>query len=195
MYCSSISISNTVRVISVFAGCCCLHAATPQGWFMAGSKPAEYEAGIDKNATYNDHSSAYLKANENPTPQHFGTLMQQFRADQYKGKRVRITANIKTDGVENWAGMWMRVDKDRQPVAFDNMNDKRLEGTTGWQSYQVILDVPDDATLVSLGVLLNGKGTVWINGMSFDVVPNTTSTTGHPSQYPDAPVNLTFDKE
>jgi len=33
-----------------------LNATVPAGWYMAGSKPAEYEAGVDASAVYNDHS-------------------------------------------------------------------------------------------------------------------------------------------
>jgi hypothetical protein len=41
----------------------------------------------------------------------FGTLMQDFRAKQYVGKRVRFSAFVKSENVEGWAGLWMRVDK------------------------------------------------------------------------------------
>jgi len=42
----------------------------------------------------------------------FGTLMQDFRADHYQGKRVRFSAFVKTEAAQDWAGLWMRVDKE-----------------------------------------------------------------------------------
>ena len=61
-----------------------VQAAVPSGWLLAGSKPASYEVGLDAQAAFNGHPSAYLKANEAITDG-FGTLMQDFRADKYAG--------------------------------------------------------------------------------------------------------------
>src|ERR1700741_1504290 len=87
-----------------------LHAAAPTGWCVAGNKPTEYESGIDPLATHNDRPSAYLKS-KLPSVHGFGTLIEDFRADQYVGKRVRFSAFVKTANAKNWAGLWMRVDK------------------------------------------------------------------------------------
>jgi len=64
-----------------------LWATVPRGWYMAGSKPMEYETGVDAQARHNGHPSAYLKAKK-PAIEGFGTLMQDFRANEYVGKRV-----------------------------------------------------------------------------------------------------------
>jgi len=81
----------------------------PKGWFAAGSKPAEYEMGIDKTVFQNGNSSAYLKSKD-PTGNDFGTLMQYISAENYTGKRLRLSGYVKSDDVEGWSGMWMRVD-------------------------------------------------------------------------------------
>jgi hypothetical protein len=39
-----------------------VQAAAPTGWFLAGTKPASYEAGTDAQAAYNGRPSVYLKA-------------------------------------------------------------------------------------------------------------------------------------
>ena len=36
--------------------------------------------------------------------------MQNFAPAQYAGKRIRLSANIKTEGVTSWSGLWMRID-------------------------------------------------------------------------------------
>ncbi len=97
----------------------------PRGWFVAGSKPASYEAGTDAQAAYNGHPSAYLKS-EQPCTDGFGALMQEFRAEKYAGKRLRFSAFPKSDAVQDSAGLWMRVDKGRESVAFDNMQDRPI---------------------------------------------------------------------
>jgi hypothetical protein len=175
----------------VFLLTCCLavQAAAPAGWYLAGTKPASYEVGIDAQAAYNGHPSAYLKAKE-PVTDGFGTLSQAFRADKYAGKRLRFSAFAKSDGVLDWAGLWLRVDKDKAIVAMDNMYDRPIKGTTGWQKYEVVLDVPQDATGIFFGVLLDGPGAVWLNSARFEVVGTDVPTTGGKgSGLPDGPTN------
>jgi hypothetical protein len=169
-----------------------LQAAVPEGWILAGSKPTSYEVGIDAQAAYNGHPSAYLKAKE-PVSEGFGTLMQAFRADKYLGKRVRLSAFVKSDGVQDWAGLWMRVDKDKDSVAFDNMKARPIKGTTDWQKYEVVLDVPQDATGIFYGILLSRTGTVWLNSVELEVVGSDVPTTGKSLKFPDEPTNKSFE--
>jgi hypothetical protein len=78
-------------------------------------------------------------------------------------------------------------------VAFDNMQDRAITGTTGWQRYNVVLDVPKDATGISFGILLNGTGEVWLNSTKFEVVGPEIPVTSHGDRkLPDKPVNLDF---
>jgi hypothetical protein len=187
--------SNGLRIFVLLAICSmALHAAAPKGWFIAGSKPGEYESGIDELAAYNGHPSAYLKA-KTPDAQGFGTLMQEFRADHYLGKRVRFSAFVKTQGAQDWAGLWMRVDRGTTQVAFDNMQNRPIKGTTDWRRYDVVLNVAQDATGIFFGVLLAGSGSVWINNAKFEVVgPTVLTTDGDVLLKPDEPTNLDFEK-
>jgi hypothetical protein len=145
-------------IVLAAAFSCALSATAPIGWYVAGSKPQEYEAGVDANATYQDHVSAYLKSKVTAV-EGFGTLMQDFRADKYVGKRIRFRANVKTEDVKSWAGLWMRVDKQITSLAFDNMHERPISGKTGWHEYAVVLNVARGATGISFGVLLTGPGT------------------------------------
>jgi hypothetical protein len=171
------------------------NAAAPTGWILAGSKPANYDTGVDRATVYNGLPSAYLKAKADEDG--FGTLMQSFSADQYVGKRVRFSGNVKSDSVTQWAGLWMRVDgkSGSAPLAFDNMQDRAIKGTSGWQRYQVVLDVPQGATGVALGILLAGPGQVWLNNTNIEVVSTDVAPTGKAGGLlPDGPKNLGFDK-
>lgn len=169
----------------------CLQASAPQGWILAGSNPANYDTGIDPQARYHDAQSAYLKSK---TPVEgemgFGTLMQSIRAEQYLGKRVRLSGFVKSDSVEGWAGLWMRVDKNSSMLAFDNMENRAIKGTSDWQRYEVVLAVPKDATGISFGILLAGPGRIWLNNTNFEVVETDVPITGR--TLPDSPTNLSF---
>jgi hypothetical protein len=129
-----------------FAACVLVaHASVPNGWLLAGTKPAEFEVGIDAKQVYLDHASAFLKS-KTLSVDGFGTLMQSIRSGKYKGKRIRLSGLVRSQEVVGWAGLWMRVDQAKDIIAFDNMQDRPIKGTTGWQQYEVVLDVPQDST-------------------------------------------------
>ena len=189
-------VMRAFRTMAVLAACSAMsQAAAPKGWVVAGSKPTSYKSGLDDMAGFQGHPSAYLKSNVAAVAG-FGTLMQDFRADHYLGKRVRFRALVKTESVQSWAGLWMRVDGVAKPgVAFDNMHDRPIIGTTGWKQYDVVLDVPQDATSISLGVLLVGSGEVWLNSVKFEIVgPIVLPTNGDVVQKPEEPTNLDFEQ-
>lgn len=177
----------------VLVGCAlAMRADVPHGWFLAGSKPSEFEAGVDPGQAYQGHRSAYLKSKQLAVDG-FGTLMQQFTAEQYLGKRVRLSGLVKSQEVAGWAGLWVRVDSGKDVVAFDNMQNRAIQGTTEWKRYDVVLDVPKNATGIALGILLTGAGEVWMNGASFDVVgPDVAVTSSNGAKTPEKPVNLDF---
>ena len=60
---------------------------------MAGSKPENYQTGIDEAVTLGGRPSAYL-ASAVPETGGFGTLMQSINASNYGGKRVRLTGRL-----------------------------------------------------------------------------------------------------
>jgi len=133
-------------------------------------------------------------------------LAQYFSAVSHCGKRVRFRGWVKTHRVGGWAGLWIRVDsEDRENIAYDDMADRAIRGTTDWTRYDVVIDVPEKATIVNVGIVLSGSGQVWLDTCSFEVVDATVDATGvymqdRPRRWSfdlvdDAPTNLAFDDE
>jgi hypothetical protein len=113
------------------------------------------------------------------SPQGFGTLMQEVLPDDYRGKRVRLAAWVRTEAVTRWCGLWMRVDgANKRVLAFDNMESRPIRGTAGWTRHEVVLDVAAEAELVAFGVILDGTGAAWIDEVTFEVVGTDVPTTG-----------------
>lgn len=185
---------KTLLVEAVVCTACvvAVNAEVPRGWLLSGTKPAEYEVGVDSDQSYQKHASAFLKSRQ-ASVEGFGTLMQQFAAEQYLGKRLRISGAIKSDEVKGRAGLWMRVDKGKEVVAFDNMQDRPIKGTTDWQRYEVVLEVPTDATGISFGILLDGAREAWLRSTKFEIVGlDVPTTSSGEKKLPDKPVNLDF---
>ncbi len=153
----------------------------PEGWFIAGSHPKSYKMGTDSSIAKSGDYSAIIKSLDAKI-EGFGTLMQQCSPDKFIGKRVKLSGYIKSENVTDWAGLWFRVDVDSVGVSFDNMHDGikniSVKGTTDWKKYEIVLDVPSNATLISYGALLSGTGQIWFDNLKIEVVDKTVETTG-----------------
>lgn len=169
----------------------------PEGWVVAGTAPQDYQVSVLPEKR-EGNNVVLLESVANPNPSKFGTLSQYCSADQYLGKRVRMTGYLKSENVKNWAGMWFRVDDSKQKdlsLSFDNMSDRPIKNTTDWKKYEIVLDVPQEAGAMAFGVLLEGSGKVWISGISFEVVDQSVPTTNMVKEraaLPQGPVNLDF---
>jgi hypothetical protein len=147
-----------------------------KGWFLTGSNPQNYEMGTEKNPERNS-TVAFLKSKEDKKG--FGTIMQSFSANNYLGKRIKLTGYIKSSDVNDWAGMWLRIDGDKNKMlGFDNMQKRPIKGNREWKQYSIVLDVPNGSQFINYGVLLAGGGSVWIDDFKFEVVGNEVETTG-----------------
>jgi hypothetical protein len=165
----------------------------PEGWFKSGSNPSDYDVSIDQNERLRSKPSCYIKSHD--SPRGFCTLMQIFEADAYLGKRVKLTGNAKSEALEDWAGFWMRVDgPEKKQLSFDNMQDRPIKGTTGWTKYQVVLDVPKDGVHIAFGLLMGGRGQIWMADLALEIVSQDVPATDLVAVYPDKPINLKFDE-
>ena len=160
-------------------------------WFIAGSNPSAYEIGIIKD-TERKGNVAFLKSKSKKVKKGFGTIMQSFDSEMYNGKKVKLSGHIKTVDVDNWVGMWMRVDGSaKRALSFDNMQERPIKGTTAWKKYEIVLDVPVESAGIYYGVLLSGAGEVYLDNLSFEVVGSSVEKTGRNSLK--APSNSNFE--
>ena len=171
-----------------------------KGWFKAGNSPESYEIGIESDVARGG-KVAYMKSIK-PKIKGFGSLMQGFIPTEYLGKRVKLSGHLKTKDVQGWSGMWMRIDgetvqgKSAKMLGFDNMNDRRITGTTDWKQYEIILDVPSESKLIAYGILISGTGSIWMDDLKFEIVENTVSTTKNSNSYNlEKPTNTSFEDE
>jgi hypothetical protein len=164
----------------------------PPGWIRAGSHPNQYDMGVDASEKRVGTKCGIIRSNTEHADG-FGTLMQMCDAGKFRGKRVKLTAWTKHKDVEGWAGLWMRVDgqKDQRPLSFDNMQDRPIKGSGDWAVHEIVLDVPEESTNIAFGVLLDGTGTVWMDDFKFDVVDKSVGTTDR--QQKSQPSNLNFE--
>jgi len=105
--------------------------------------------------------------------------MQTISAEEYRKRRVRLAGFVRGQGIDAWAGLWMRVDGPvaSQHLAFDNMEERPLRATFDWKEVSVVLDVPAEATYIAFGALLTGDGSLQLARLRFEIVDEQLPTT------------------
>ena len=92
--------------------------------------------------------------------------------EKYLGTRIRLTAWLKCEGVTSRSGLSLQVNGPAfRQIANDGQAGRRpLLGTMDWKKYEAVADVPANAQSIFTGLLLNGKGTIWIDDVQTEVV-------------------------
>jgi hypothetical protein len=168
----------------------------PQGWFKSGTQPEDYSIGIDKSVSEEGEASAYIKSKE-LKPAGSCDLTQEIKAENYRGERVRLSGYAKAKFVSSWAGLFMIVeDVSGRPIAFDNMQNRPLLGSSDWVKYEIVLDVPQNSDKILFGASLHGKGEIWIDDLKLLVVNKNVPVTDLSGKMPSAlyPENMDFEK-
>jgi hypothetical protein len=177
------------HALMIFLGSTLLVAQA--GWHKAGDHPADYEMGTDTTTAFTGNSSGFIKSK--PNAQGFGTYMQTIDASEYRGKRVQLSAYVKSADIADWAGVWMRVDAGTTPIAFDNMQERPIKGSNDWTQHRLVLDVGNNASAIAFGILLSGKGSVWIDDVALEIVSVNVPVTDIFGTRKSGPSNLDFE--
>ncbi len=148
----------------------------PVGWTRKGpANGSGYSILLDTNIKHGGQASAAIKfacGNDNG----FGSLGQLIAADNYHGKRVRLSGWLKTENADS-AALWMRLDGDRRLLGFDNMDDRPVRGTTDWKQFELVLDIPAETVNIVFGTLISGKGQVWADDLKLEIVGSSVAST------------------
>ncbi len=105
------------------------------------------------------------------------SLMQTIRADEYVGRRVRLSAWVRAERAGK-CGLWMRVSGGPgYRFGFDNTIYGSRGKTFEWRLHQIVLDVKPGATLISFGLVLSESGRAWIDDVRLEPVGTRVRTT------------------
>src|SRR5699024_12266473 len=124
-----------------------------EGWTINGTDVDKYS----KEKDYLDSNQSYysIRISSNLTTidagQDFSNLMQTFQAKSFLGKRMRFSGFIKSEDVDGWSCLWMRIDdKYYQMLGFVNMSDRPITGSTSWNHYSCVLDIPTESININI---------------------------------------------
>jgi len=188
IFASFISFGQSASKTSADKNAAFTSAQSIRGWSIPAELSGQgYDIYLDTRVFRNGLASGSIKSispiGNNRLKSAF--LMQTIKADDYRGKRLQISAYVKSENVEH-ATLWMRMDGEGMQVfGLDVMDNRPIQGTTDWQRYDIVLDVPDETQQIVFGINLKGDGQIWIDDIEFkDVGANVpTTTTKTPAEF------------
>jgi hypothetical protein len=143
----------------------------PPGWIVPElPQVADHWAEIRSSGCREGLKCALLLIPDNAPG--FGYLMQTFSAAQYRGKTVRLRAWMKIEAGNSYdhAQMSLSIDRDQGRLGFyDDLNDRPVQSTE-WTMREITTRVFDDATFITVGAISKGRGRVWLDDASFEIV-------------------------
>jgi RNA polymerase sigma factor (sigma-70 family) len=158
----------------------------PNALFFNATSGDHYLVGIDQNTrrTENSDPAGYIKSLASRASLNQGgggnDAQRTFTAsmDTIRGKRIRLTAWIKTRNVDNWCGleMWAYGWFQRVQVHSD-MAAHPISGTTDWKQYSLVVDVPADAQSLMFQATMLGTGEMWSDDFQIQIVDNNVPVT------------------
>ena len=157
----------------------------PPGWRLGGGGISDhYEVSLDKQVKRTGSAAAHLRSKTDQPGVKFGNLLQSILADEYRGKRVRLTGYVRTAGNEEGAWMWLRADAPTMS-RLDNMGDRLIKQASDWRRAEIVMDIPENTQALFFGFAIFGKGEIRVDDVSLDVVSkDVPTTTTLPDQSP-----------
>jgi hypothetical protein len=146
-------------------------------WFAWGSHRKDYETGGDPTAEHGAENCGFIRSKETEIDGS-GTWMTMIKPDDSLGERIRMSGYVKTKDVDGWAGLWMHVDAVDTTLAVDDMRNRPIKGTTDWERYEVVLDVPQNSVGIFYGIMLTGTGQAWVDNVKLEIVGRDVLPTG-----------------
>lgn len=131
--------------------------SVPQGFNTSGG-PAYVAAVIREDA--GGHSLKFERRGAGDTGYFFGSTSGEPVRNRCVTLHARVRASPGTQ-----AALWLRIDRqDQRGSDFRNTSDTPIT-KTGWDDYEMSMNVPPDGSHIVYGVMFWGPGPVWINSL------------------------------
>lgn len=134
----------------------------PDKWVQWGSG---YSLKIDNTEKKGGNNSILIESPAEKTANSFGSVAYAIPAN-YLGKEIELRGFLKLKNVsDGFAGLLLRIDGDSGVLQFDNMQSRGLSGSADWTQYSIKLPLPEDARQIFIGVIMTGKGQLWVDDL------------------------------
>ena len=138
-------------------------------WITAGTPGGAYTSTTSGSAT--DAMGAVLTMRSTTaSADDFGVIRTTMPPDSFRGRRIRITADIDTRNLPGGASPWIGVGGAAGALIVDNGEDRAIRGTNTGHIESTVY-VPQAATNITLGLLVSGSGEATARGLRIEAQP------------------------
>jgi len=146
----------------------------PGGWFLhAEPSVNHYRIGLDRETRHEGKSAGILESLAAESQKnHYARLVQSIDASKYHGKRLRLSAFLKTQDVTETARLSVE-----SPHLYSDSSDAfyqepPLRGSNDWRRYEIEFTVPAAGVVKQIDCCVNlyGPGRVWVDDVSLEVI-------------------------
>jgi hypothetical protein len=157
-------------------------------WQAASSNPGDYSIGFTRTDGMAEAEAAVIVARPGALKETNGVLTRYFDATPFRGQRLRLSARLKSRDAGRLQ-MWLRIkvtgtggQAPTRGMQFYNMADRPITGTTTWKRYEIVLDVPEDASELDYGFgLTGGKGAAFGDSFRLEAVGTEVAVSSQPA--------------
>ena len=148
----------------------------PKAWTKSGTWAGSYTMEIKANEGINE-SKAIVLESVGKDIYGSGAVIQTINARNYLGKRVKLSAFIRTENVKDFACLILspqnKID-DFWNNSFNNSEDKKtfLQGSHAFKKIESYLNVSDNAGNLVIGAMIKGEGKIWIDNINLEIIEN-----------------------
>jgi hypothetical protein len=135
------------------------------GWHTQGD-PDDYEIRLDHEACHGGQSCALIKVTSS-SPDFPATLTQVIRAEDYRDRRVELSAYMKAEDADSCLFVYFS-NSDQPPAPYPDVRYAVLRGNADWTRGSLVVDVPHDAVRMSFG-LVTRSGSAWLDDVQLEV--------------------------
>ncbi len=148
----------------------------PKAWTKSGTWAGSYNMEVKANEGINN-SKALVLESVGKDIYGAGAAIQTINACNYLGKRVKLSAYIKTENVKDFACLVFCPQNKLEDFwnnSFNNNEDKKtyLQGNHGFKKIESYLNVDDYAGNLVIGAMIKGEGKIWIDHIYLEIIEN-----------------------
>ena len=166
----------------------------PAAWKKGGNMAGSYSMELKPNEGMNK-SNAIVLQSIGKDVWGSGAILQIISTNNYVGKRIKLSAFIKTENVKNYTNLILKLENDRNESwnNTEKLNQEiltQLKGTFEYKKIEAYLNIYNQYENLIIGAELNGDGKIWLDEFNLEIVGNAPEVTSEISK---VPLNLEFE--
>jgi hypothetical protein len=163
------------------------------GWDASGMRDS---IEIDSSQSRDGTASLRLQGRRDLAGKRIPQITQTLQLSGYAGKRVRVTAYVKTQNVSRWGTIYASLEERignhaSRRLAHDDLYTRALPETSDWEQYSIVMDVPEGNIVLTVGAFIDGGGMMWVDDVRIEEAGQEAAVTG--TQILERPANLDFE--